>query len=322
MILVFTPPSLVMRISLAFLFVLSPLAVSAQFSTATYTVEFEATWSAVTHPDDFPPNPHFSGLIGASHNDGTSLWNPGGLATPGIQSMAETGSKTLLEGEINTMIGGGTAFEIISGGGIGTSPGTVSVSFDVNTDFPLVSLVSMLAPSPDWFVGVHGMSMREDNDWVDFTEVTLFTYDAGTDSGPMYTSPNSPTNPADPIELIDGYPFFYSDEIEPVGVFRFTLDNVVSNELETPEALALSLTAPYPNPATSTLNFSVELPRAEIVQIDVFDLLGRKIQTVSDMGLSSGSHPVTLDVSTLPFGVFILQARAASEIVTRRFVVR
>ena len=35
---------------------------------ALYAVSFNATWSATTHPDGFPPNPHFSSLAGATHS--------------------------------------------------------------------------------------------------------------------------------------------------------------------------------------------------------------------------------------------------------------
>ena len=54
-----------------------------------YTVVFEATWSAESHPDGFPPSPHFSGLIGGTHNDQVTFWEVGGLASPGMESMAE-----------------------------------------------------------------------------------------------------------------------------------------------------------------------------------------------------------------------------------------
>jgi hypothetical protein len=37
-------------------------------ASARYQLTFEATWSDGTHPLEFPPNPHFSGLIGASHS--------------------------------------------------------------------------------------------------------------------------------------------------------------------------------------------------------------------------------------------------------------
>ena len=123
---------------------------------ARFQLVFDATWSAGTHPTDFPSgNPHFSGLIGTTHNASTTLWAPGGIATPGIESMAETGSKSSLTGEINALVTAGTAEALISGGGIGRSPGQVSVEFTASQDFPLISVVSMIAPSPDWFVGIH-----------------------------------------------------------------------------------------------------------------------------------------------------------------------
>ena len=134
----------------------------AQPSQATYTVTFTSTWSAATHPVDFPTNPHFSGLVGATHNNTVSFWNTGGLASAGIESMAETGSKTLL---INEMSASADVEYILSGNSIPTSPGEVTLTFDISSDFPLVTLVSMLAPSPDWFVGTSGFNLYDGNAW-------------------------------------------------------------------------------------------------------------------------------------------------------------
>jgi len=36
--------------------------------TAQYEVKFNATWSAATHPLDYPGDAHFSGIIGATHD--------------------------------------------------------------------------------------------------------------------------------------------------------------------------------------------------------------------------------------------------------------
>ena len=38
---------------------------------------FDAVWSADTHPTDFPDNAHFSGLIGAVHDESIDIWQPG-----------------------------------------------------------------------------------------------------------------------------------------------------------------------------------------------------------------------------------------------------
>ena len=191
-------------------------------NTAKYQFTFDATWSEETHPDDFPPNPHFSGLIGASHNDNVKFWDEGELASPGIKNMAETGSKDPLRSEINDAISDGTAFKLLGGGGINPSPGSVVIAFKVSEDYPLVSLVSMIAPSPDWFVGVDSLNLFENGAFVEEKIAVLYAYDAGTDSGTTYTSPNEPTDPPITIFKIEGYPFFYEDELVPLGTFTFT----------------------------------------------------------------------------------------------------
>ena len=187
----------------------------------TYEVTFKATWSEATHPDDFPPNPHFSPLIGASHNDQVSFWTEGELASPGIKSMAETGDKNPLTQEITSAILDKTAFKIISGTGLNPSPGSLTLEFKVSENYPLVTLVTMIAPSPDWFVGVDSVNLFEDGSFVDEKIVTLYAYDAGTDSGTTYTSPDDPTDPPVEIFKIEGYPFFYEDELIPLGTFTF-----------------------------------------------------------------------------------------------------
>jgi len=189
--------------------------------TVTYRVIFDATWSKETHPDDFPPNPHFSGLIGATHKQKISFWREGELASNGIKNMAETGMKFPLIIEIGLCILDQTAFRLISGSGISASPGSVNITFKLTKDFPFVTLVSMIAPSPDWFVGVDSLNLLENGSFVDEKVVILYAFDAGTDSGYTYTSPDKPTDPAVPIFKIDGYPFLYNDEIVPLGTFTF-----------------------------------------------------------------------------------------------------
>ncbi len=187
-------------------------------STATYRVTFNATWSAGTHPAAFPPNPHFSGLIGGTHNGAFVMWEPGGLATTGIRNMAELGAKPALMAEVEAAIQAGSARNVLSGGGISRSPGTVSLTFTAHEDHPLVSLVSMIAPSPDWFVGVRGLPLRENGRWVESVTVELLPYDAGTDSGTTYTSPNAVTTPQETIRRLTEIPFVSNT---PLGTFSF-----------------------------------------------------------------------------------------------------
>ena len=188
--------------------------------SAVYSVVFDATWSATTHPNSFPRGAHFSPLIGAVHNDGVRFWATGETATPGIESMAETGGTSTLRSEIRARIPAG-ALSVITGSGLGNSPARTPPSqVIVRLDYPLVTLVTMIAPSPDWFVGVSGLSLMDEfGQWVEELEFTLYPYDSGTDDGTGYTSANADSSPKQPIHSLRGMAPF-SDA--PIGTFTFT----------------------------------------------------------------------------------------------------
>ena len=195
---------------------------SAQLTVTTastsYDVVFASIWSAETHPTSIPPNPHFSGLIGGTHVANVTFWAEGSLASPGIKRMAELGQKDPLDSEVEAAIQAGTADGLLSGD-VSSSPGSVELTFDINVDSPLVTLVTMIAPSPDWFLGVNSLSLLEEGSWVSSVVIELFAYDAGTDSGVIYTSPDEATDPPANISRITESPF---NVMSPLGTFTFT----------------------------------------------------------------------------------------------------
>ena len=173
---------------------------------AEYRATFVATWSADTHPINFPGNPHFSPLTGAVHSEQSVFWEMGQNATDGIELMAETGATSILLTEVQSVVDEGRALSSIEGGGVGESPGSTSVEFTVNRDYPLVTLVSMLAPSPDWFIGVNSLQMIDENgDFRPLITIDLNLYDSGTDGGTRYTSADADI-PRSPIDLVNSFP--------------------------------------------------------------------------------------------------------------------
>ena len=193
--------------------------------TAQYQVVFNATWSQQTLPTNWPGGAaHFSGLVGGTHNANVHFWHDGETASEGIRLMAELGQKTTLLNEIVPTIANGTAQFQLSGGGISPSPGSVSLAFaqPMSRDFPLVTLVSMIAPSPDWFVGVDSLNLIENGQWVTNKVVTLYGKDAGTDSGVTFTSPDQVTLPRGVVTQFTGFPAIQNGVIVPFGTFTFT----------------------------------------------------------------------------------------------------
>ena len=170
---------------------------------------------------DFPPNPHFSGLIGGTHSAAASFWQPGGLASEGIRLMAERGRQSPLDLEVDAAARAGTAQHLLRGGDVPSSPGSVSLEFDISTGFPLVTLVTMVAPSPDWFVGVSGLSLLEGGAWVQEKSVELVPWDAGTDSGATYRSADRATAPPVGIHRLEGAPVASNGAVASMGRFVF-----------------------------------------------------------------------------------------------------
>lgn len=187
---------------------------------AEYKVTFKSTWSSSTHPYNFPSNPHFSDLIGATHNSSVFFWEVGELASPGIKNMAEKGRISPLDSEIDDAIDAGIAFSKLHCGGLSNSPDSRSFNFQLSNNYTLVTLVSMIAPSPDWFIGVSGLDLKEDGEWVPEKVVDLYLFDAGTDSGTEHTSEDEVTTPPAPITLINETVLQGSNT--PYGTFTFT----------------------------------------------------------------------------------------------------
>lgn len=73
----------------------------------------------------------------------------------------------------------------------------------VSKDHHLISVVSRLAPSPDWIVGVSALELCLKNcSWVQERQMNLYLWDAGTTSGASYLSPRIPTIPQERIRRI------------------------------------------------------------------------------------------------------------------------
>ena len=204
--------------------VIMPMPVQAQGNaqSATYRVAFEGKFaaSALASGVSVPSGEHFTTLIGAVHNGSVTFWSDGGTASAGIESMAELGGTSTFKSEINAAMPNALAVieqSIVSGG-----TATATVDITLTTDHPLVTLTSMVAPSPDWFVGVSGLPLRNtaDDGWQPSLTVDLFPYDAGTEDGTEFSLTNDATSPQGTIASIKGTGKFSN---EPIATLVFDL---------------------------------------------------------------------------------------------------
>lgn len=149
-----------------------------------YRLTFINEWTAARFPTNFPSGDHFTNLVGGVHDDSNSFWESGETASTGIENVAEIGSSSVFQNEVNaaqptTYVSGGT-----------------NIVFRVSQFCPLITLASMLAPSHDWFVGVHDFDLRDGTGVFVNKEMNLVLYDAGSEDGEDFalggTSDTSP----------------------------------------------------------------------------------------------------------------------------------
>ncbi|XP_031834060.1 spondin-1 isoform X2 [Nomia melanderi] len=245
---------------------------------AKYEVTFEGLWSRNTHPKDFPSKGwliRFSDVIGASHTVDYRFWKYNGLASVGLRQVAELGSTRKLESELKEQ--SEHIRTIIKARGISypNVTGKTFAVFRVDRKHHLMSLVSMLDPSPDWIVGVSGLELcRSDCTWIEHKELNLYPYDVGTDDGITYLSPDSATDPQEPIRRItssfpnDSRSPFYDplgSDMKPLAKLYLNRQRlyektctVVPDEVADTEACKVTQWGPW-NPCSVTCGRGVQL---------------------------------------------------------------
>ncbi len=185
---------------------------------ATYEVTFQGNWTLESTPGGVVSNAHFTTLIGAVHNDDVTFWQSGGRASRGVEQVAETGFTGRFRSELAASP---HAAAIVSQSVIFGGTGSATFSIDVTRDHPLVTLLSMIGPSPDWFVGIDGRSLLDASDqWERRVEIDLFPYDAGTEEGEEFSLDNPATDPQGVITRIGGTGKFSN---EPMARLTFVL---------------------------------------------------------------------------------------------------
>lgn len=189
-------------------------------ASANYTVVVDAEWSLATNggteagtpphapPNDMPPTLVFTPFVGAVHSTDFTLWDVSDAnvpeaskarATNGLEDVAETGDPTALKAELEAA---DDVASVVESDATGGTADAMTGTFDINQD-QVFSLVTMLAPSQDWFTGVHGLSLFVDGAWVETMTMNLVAYDAGTDSDNTFTFNDiEGDSPGDPMRLM------------------------------------------------------------------------------------------------------------------------
>lgn len=275
-------------------------------SSANYTITVTTTWNAANHgsllDNSLPNDPHWSPLALVTHKNPNAFLQLGAISSEGVQNIAEFGGTASFQNEVNAAINIAAAHQYLQSSF--TPRGAISsasINITVTEAFPLVTFLSMVAPSPDWFIAVNSESLRsgntaENRGWKDTYSLDLFAYDAGTDDGLDYQSANSANNPKVGIFMINSAPI---NGIK-IAAVTFTLNETLS----TLDAEVDSKFSVFPNPVTKGKVYVTSGNKKSIERFEIYSILGRLIKKNVVNSLNS---TLEIDVSNLKSGVYILK---------------
>jgi hypothetical protein len=192
-----------------------------------YTIVVKSMWTRDRFPFEYPEagaftGPHFSGVIGASHEPSYSIFAVGSRPTPGLEKLSEEGKHAPLDAEIRAAVASGSAGMLFESDALRDFKDSLVTTVRVDADHPLVSLVAMVAPSPDWFTGVSNVNLMENGSWVASRSLELWAYDSGGDDGTTYKAPDKDNNPKKPTSRATSRHFAPNGTPMPVGIVTIT----------------------------------------------------------------------------------------------------
>lgn len=83
---------------------------------------------------------------------------------------------------------------------------------------------------------------------------------------------------------------------------------------------AFSLHQNNPNPFNATTMISYNLPKSADTKIEIYDLLGRKIETIDNGFQTAGHYQITWDAGDLPSGMYFYKVQAGSFIEAKKMM--
>ncbi|MFD2727457.1 T9SS type A sorting domain-containing protein [Hyunsoonleella rubra] len=284
-------------------FLLSFLICAFSFgqSVATYNITFTNFWNSTDHSigTTFPgSNAHWSDLVGVNHNNNVSFLQMGAMATTGVENIAELGNFTVFQTvEVQNAIDANNAERFFNAGDLFLNEPTNTIIYtglEVSEDYPLLTMLSMIAPSPDWFIAINGLNLRNGGTWETSITMDLFPYDAGTEDGTDYSLSNNDTN--DNITSAQGVAPFNSAKVATIEI---ELQSVLSND-GVSELDGISI---FPNPVSDNLRLR-NLQNTNLKHVEIYSVLGKLSRSIP---IENNVNNLDIDVSDLASGIYLLK---------------
>ena len=119
-------------------------------------------------------------------------------------------------------------------------------------------------------------------------------------------------------DILNGHTYFYRlADVATNGAVTYHDAIRIISELDIPD---FSLQQNYPNPFNSVTTITFNLPKAIFVEITVFDVQGRNVQTLVNEHKTAGRHHFTFDASNLASGIYYYEMKTSDFNSVKKFI--
>jgi hypothetical protein len=202
---------------------------------------------------------------------------------------------------------------------VGNDPG--GLYFDTNGYARIIN--SIVAFNSDFGVRVQGNSFEPTTIAIGYSDLNDPVQRIGyasvdslggiIDADPLFVDLNNndfhllPGSPC--IDAGDpAYPYDPDSTVTDMGAFYFHHVTKVNESPVLPGRIVMSQN--YPNPFNAQTSISYVVPYESHVTIEIFDLLGRRVETLIDRNEKPGEHSVTWNAEDIASGLYLYRIKA------------
>lgn len=116
--------------------------------------------------------------------------------------------------------------------------------------------------------------------------------------------------------------FLLNEEVIPEGKIPLSTPQVLyKDEIDSPnQPVEYALSQNYPNPFNPLTTIQFNLPKASQVKLEIFNILGQKVETLTDQYYEAGYHELTWDAYNMATGVYLYRIEAGDFINEKKMV--
>lgn len=119
-----------------------------------------------------------------------------------------------------------------------------------------------------------------------------------------------------------GGPFLVENQIQLIRTWIDEGAKAVPTDVESESTrpVGFTLHQNFPNPFNPTTTIQILNPKSQMLNLRVFDMLGREVAVLVNERKPAGTHTVTFDASGLSSGIFFYTLKAGASFQTKKMI--